>query len=672
MGINRRDFLKLSALGIAVAVGARVVNKELAIESNSREIYMPPTPENATFLCFDIEKQITPDIISTLISGFTSLSSAAIEQSKLNLEEDNNILGKFDNNTYLKNSVQLINSIANLQSIYVHFRDEETPTEENTLAINEIKKRFYKLALPLSLFYREFKDSSQTSNNKFSKLYNQYLPLTSEVPSDPLIGDEIYDQIGDESWFYDFDMAVDSESKRYIGTYPVTRKFFYQSGYWMNRLANESGASFNNIYQSARPDKGNINKINYPLEDNLKQVEIPVEKEVIDDILNELEKIGLDRSFSNIIFRNADGDEFYGGAVYISHDSLSRNGDINIFRNSDMFTQEFYQRNKIGVIFSVVHEIFHVLSGKIDLLNPIDHFKALSMLKKLNFNLNPIFKKNELCGESNSYKFADNIFQDNVHRIQNFSETKRTIYLFQHLMRDMDDTLWPELSRIGIYDKYFDQDLKNFVSVRIPIEFDLSKRFAAAKYSESYFILKVKQYYSQNKSAMDSLDKFVYEELIDRGNKNGLYSEPIIWYENSDTETYYSSTIPLLLIYTSMARGDGAFMGAIKKDLDDAVKSGRITDLEGKFQFRRMLLLSKQIAEKNQYSETSIAMAEEGMADQFSFAMIGNLSPDLNNYFSGIKAEQRIRENRDGFIELIQFYKHRNLAELITKSRKQV
>ena len=261
-----------------------------------------------------------------------------------------------------------------------------------------------------------------------------------------------------------------------------------------------------------------------------------------------------------------------------------------------------------------------------------------------------------------------NIYEEGDIRINNFSEANRTKYLIQHLMGDVNNSVWPELSQIGIYSKYFDQDLVNFVNVRVPSDFDLSKRFASAKYSETYFSLAIQKYYENEQSTMTRLDKFVFEELISRANTTGLYSEPIIWYQNEDTSTYYSSTLPLLLIYTSMARGDNRFMDAIKEDLADSVKQGKITELESKYKFRKMLRLSKQIAERNQASETNISSPEEFLADQFSFAMIGNLKPDINNFFSGLKSQRLVEDSKDSFVQLIELYKDRNLAQLNTNS----
>ncbi len=463
-------------------------------------------------------------------------------------------------------------------------------------------------------------------------------------------------------------MAIRPENGQLLGTYPCTRKFFYQSGLWLDELAWESGGEPVSNYPRSRPEQGKVNETDYLLDDNKEVVKIPVEKAVVDNMLLELEKLGLDRSFANLIIRNAGGDDFYGGVVYISRDTLDRNGDINLFRNSDALTEEFFENNKDGVMFTLVHEIFHVLAAKITLLNPIDRFKVISKIKRLNLSLNPVFKREELCGDSMNTNDTKNIYEENRIRIKNLSETNRTKYLIQHLMGDVNNSVWPELSQIGIYSKYFDRDLVNFVNVRAPSDFDLSKRFASAKYSEKYFSLAIQKYYEKEQSTMTHLDKFVFEELISRVNTTGLYSESIIWYQNEDTSTYYSSTLPLLLIYTSMARGDNRFMNAIKEDLVYSVKQGRITELESKYKFRKILRLSKQIAERNQASETNVSSPEEFLADQFSFAMIGNLKPDINNFFSGLKSQRLIEDSKDEFVQLIEFYKDRNLAQFNTNN----
>ena len=672
MSLSRRDFLKLGGAGIIAAAAATSSLWSLSRGRESTFDYNPAflhksNPEHASFLAFNIDNEIRPEIKDVLRVGFEKIAQQASIQSRLNLLEDQPTLDNFNEEIFKQGSEKLIEAFTSLQTTYNHFKNNEPINEENTIAQNEIKKRFYKLALPLSLIYKECQGSI-TDKDLFAKLYNKYLPINTPAPVDPLIGEEIYDHIGDENWFWDFEMAVNPDTSQLLGTYPCTRKLFFQSGVWLDELAFESGGGFVKSYPKSRPEQGRINQVDYQLYDDVDLVKIPIETEVANAIMLELEKLGLDRSFANMIIRNAGGNEFYGGVVYISRETINHNSDINIFRNSDKLTQEFFDQNKDGIMFITVHEIFHILSGKIMLLNTIDRFKAISKIKKLNLTLNPIFKKEELCDDNIDLESPKNIFEDSDLRLKKFSEATRTIYLIRRLMSDVGQSIWPEVSQIGIYDHYFDKSLSNFINVRTPSDVELSKRFAAAKYSQKYFEAKIEKHYELQKSTMTNLERFVYEELIIRANTTGLYSESIIWYKNEDTLNYYSSTLPMLIMYTSMARGDNRFIDAINADLSETVKIGAITELESKYKFRKILKMSKAIFERNGFHEMNISSPEEFLADQFAYALLEKSEPDLNNFSSGLKAKKLIENSRYDFIELINFYRDRNLANLIANS----
>ncbi len=292
--ISRRDFLKAGAIATVVALLPKWLSN-----GDYPPIDLGEIPKENNVNGFTLEKEITQIEVNSCRQMFARVANG-VEQLKQNLETSDI---DFDGQIFAENTSLHVDKMVRLQRIYKQF-DSNTNIDTNirSEALKLIRYNFNKLAIPINIFNRVNNQNSGVSDVDLAKkLLLDARDLVDEVPVDPLLGMEIYSQVGMQTWFVDFDIKyVDGNA---VGTYPVTRRFIKESGKLFCELTNQAGSlNEKGNLPDERPGRFEYGAERELIEDNgLEYKQIMIEKEVMEKIYNELKKSGVDRAMANLV-----------------------------------------------------------------------------------------------------------------------------------------------------------------------------------------------------------------------------------------------------------------------------------------------------------------------------------------------------------------------------------
>lgn len=664
-GISRRDFLKLAGVTTAAVALSQYTDLSPDPVTISDETIKPNGLSN-----FRLDREITQTEIESCKQMFKKVAVGIQElrQDSGFLQEESTLIDSFDDEVFLKNSTRYVDKVVRLQKVYKKFdNDLDLDRKVKSEALNILKHNFRKLAIPLDVFNKVNSENLDVSSKDLAKKFLlDAKELTDEIPIDPLIGMDIYTEIGMQTWFADFDIKyVDGAA---VGTYPITKRFLTESGKVLKELTEQAGASSEKgNLPSQRPDSFEFKANNESAKDgDTEYKQITVDSDVQEKIYTELEKCGIDRAMSNLVLRSNSDNPNLGGFVDHGFDR-----EVNILIGTNKLDKEYFDKNEKIIIHVIKHEIFHVLMNEIDKMDDYDSYLTYARVNRMYKSTCPVFDKHEI---SNEEELSLSPLDDNYSFVKkitsNFNEAFRNRYS-NHLITDESAYLLNEVLGFYRFELFRYEEFWKSSLLKVDFEKDdeyqtLSSedRIKFGKKSMDWLADHVKTIYHDQKDSMSNLEKFVSEELIERSKNGSLFSE-ITFYQSSMVPSEFANRyLPGMLMYSSIMRNDWKFINAVSKDINEKVKTGVISENKKSYILRKLGFMINLNKESNGNGGGVGQIVNEHLADQFALSLNENLGYDFRNAGSSLKAHSVINKLKPEFKKLLDFYKQRNLARV--------
>lgn len=687
--LTRRDFVKIAGLGLGALAATRVLPNSL-ISSEQGFSSEKETTKTEEETMFDIEHEFNPEETEGLKQMFNNIGSG-VEELRGELEDDSEKapLEDFDKQLFQENGESLLEKVARLKTVYRQIRadiDMDYDIQKESLKL--IETQYKRSIIILQIFHKVTKD--QAPKDMAKKLYLETCPIgTASVPIDPLIGGDIYGEIGQNIWFDGFE--IKNQNGRNVGTYPFTRRFIKRSGELLTDFLPLPTKKVTNI-PDQKPPVFELESDKRPdlFFGNGRYKFLPVNTEVAKDIFSELEKQGLEKAFSKlaIIERISEEGSLAGWAMRFEQDEQWINLVLGGIEQLDEKTFSTY-RNEILLV--IKHEIFHTLIDRLtDSLPDKDMYQVYGSLIHMYKLLNPIYHRDETFNDVDLNISWDNRFNTELPSagielnraiLNSPNESLRSCYFISssfksisELMNTLSMNYSEDFAGLG---KIWKSEL---FSVQFePIDENLSDIHKMKKYRDDMKWLgdHLKYIWKNERDNMTHLERYLAEELIDRSEQGTLFSEVTYWMlgrMNIDSYTHYQ--LPGMVIYTSIIRGDRKFLNAIEKDYQEMVNKGLITEERKNLVLRKIKYFANYAKYLNEDSPGRIKVGrtekrsiagntlEEFLADQFCLAFATKLGFDFNNPESSLRSRRMITKTRPMMQDLLAFFKSRNIAQV--------
>lgn len=664
-GISRRDFLKLG--GVATAAVALSQYTDLSPD--------PVTTPDETIKSndlsnFRLDREITQTEIESCKQMFKKVAVGIqeLKQDSGFLQEEVALIDSFDSEVFLENSTGYVDKVVRLQKVYKKFdNDLDLDRKVKSEALNILKHNFRKLVIPLDVFNKVNSENLDISSKDLAKKFLlDAKELTGEIPTDPLIGMDIYTEIGMQTWLADFDIKyVDGAA---VGTYPITKRFLTESGKVLKELTEQAGASSEKgNLPSKRPNPFEFKANNESAEyGDTEYKQITVDSDIQEKIYTELEKCGIDRAMSNLVLRSNSDNPNLGGFVDQEFDR-----EVNVLIGTNRLDKEYFDKNEKIIIFVIKHETFHVLMDEIDKMDDYDSYLTYARINKMYKDTCPVFDKHEISNEEElSLSPLDDNYSFVKKTTSNFNEAFRNRYS-NYLITDESAHLLAEV--LGFYRSELFRDEEFWKSSLLNVDFEKDDeyqtysnedRIKLGKKSMDWLADHIKTIYHDQKDSMSNLEKFVSEELIERSKNGSLFSE-ITFYQSSMVPSEFSNRyLPGMLMYSSIMRNDWKFINAVSKDINEKAEAGVISENKKSYILRKLGYMINLNKESNGNGGGVGQIVNEHLADQFALSLNENLGYDFRNAGSSLKAHSVINKIKPEFKKLLDFYKKRNLARV--------
>lgn len=664
-GISRRDFLKLGgAATAAVALSQYLdLSPDLIISSDE-------TTKTKSLSNFRLDKEITQAEIESCKQMFKKVAVGIqeLKQDSGFLQEESVVIDSFDNEVFLKNSTEYVDKVVRLQKVYKKFdNDLYLDKKVKSEALNLLKHNFRKLAIPLNVFDKVNNENLDVSSKDLAKKFLlDAKELTEEIPIDPLIGMDIYTEIGMQTWFSEFDIKyVDGAA---VGTYPVTKRFLTESGKILKELTEQAGASHEKgNLPPKRPDQFEFETDNESVEyRDIEYKQITVDSEVKEKIYTELEKGGIDRVMTTLVIRSNDNNLDLGG--FVNHGFTE---EVNVLIGTNKLDKTYFDKNEKIIIHVIKHEVFHALMNEVNKMDDYDSYLIYARINRMYKSTCPFFDKHEI---SNEEELSLSPFIDTYMFVKKSTENLNEAYRNRYsndLIIGESAHLFSEV--IHFYKSEMYKDKKFWNSSLLDVDFEkfdkyqtLSNqdRIALGKKSMDWLADHVKTIYHDQKDSMTNLEKFVSEELIERSKNGSLFSEMTFYQSGMVPSEFANRYIPSILMYSSIMRNDWKFINAVSKDINEKVATGVISENKKSYILRKLGYMINLNKESNGNGGGVGQIVNEHLADQFALSLNENLGYDFRNAGSSLKAHSVINKLKPEFKKILDFYKQRNLARV--------
>lgn len=656
---SRRDALKL---GGAVIAGA-VLSKYVDLSPDPIQI-QEEVVKNDGLVNFRLDKEITQAEIESCKKMFDKIAVGVEELKKDSgslTQDEITSIDSFDKQVFIESTSGYVDKLVRLQKVHKKF-DNDVDLDRNVRseALNLVKYNFKKLAIPLNVFNKvNYENLDISSKDLAKKVFLDINALDKDIPVDPVIGMEIYGEIGMQTWFNDFDYKiVDGVT---IGTYPVTKKFFRDSGRLFRELSDHSGSTHE---LGNHPDhRQRIFGFNSELETLSGYEIIETDPEVKELIYSELEKYGVDRSFYGLAVRyNKDQTD-----IWAFHSSETPE-EINLTITSNKLDREYFEANKDIILYGIKHEIFHVLETRTKKMNDYDSYYVQAKLTTMFKESCPTYKGKYIRERHDiSFTGKESMTEYFETAFKNFNESYRNMYID---MLVYVDSLNLKTEIFDLYNLYLYKDTEFWKSDLLKVDFqkdkydelDYNKKLNLADKSVKWTVNHIKDVYEKQKDSMTYLEKFISEEIIELSKDGNMISDICFYFNGASTNEYIKNYLQGMVMYKSIMRKDNKFLNAIAKDLKSRVVAGDISEDRERYVLRKVgNLVNLKHEEQGGFVSTN---SEEFLADQFAYSLISNLGFDFANPLSSVKSFNEIKKLKPQFRELLDFYKQRNLANV--------
>jgi len=658
-GLSRRDFIKWGGVIAGTAVLTQYVDLSPDPTPNLGE-----TTKTDGLVNFRLDREITQTEIESCKKMFDKIAVGIeeLKQDSGSLTQDEIVsIDNFDKRVFVESTNGFIDKAVRLQKVYKRFdNDVDLDSDVRSEALNLVKYNFKKLAIPLNIFDKVNSENLDISNKDLAKkFFLNVSEINNNIPVDPIIGMEIYGEVGMQTWFNDFDYKiVDGVT---IGTYPVTKKFFRDSGTLFRELSDHTGSTHE---LGNHPDhRQRIFGFDSEVKTLSSYEIIETDQEVKELIYSELEKYGVDRSFYDLAVRyNKDQTD-----IWAFHSSETPE-EINLTITQNKLDKEYFEANKDIIFYGIKHEIFHVLETRTNNMNDYDSYYVQAKLTTMFKESCPIYKGKYIRERHDiSFTGKETMTEYFETAFKNFNESYRNMYID---MLVYGDSLNLNTEIFSLYNSYLYKDTEFWKSDLLKVDFqkdkydelDYNEKRKFADKSVKWTVNHIKDVYEKQKDSMTYLEKFISEEIIELSKDGNMVSDICFYFNLASTNEYIRSYLPGMVIYKSIMRKDNRFLNAISKDLKNRVATGDISEDMVKYVSRKVgNLVNLKHEEQGGFVSTN---SEEFLADQFAYSHISNLGFDFANPLSSVKSFNEIKKLKPQFRELLDFYKQRNLAKV--------
>ncbi|MFA7301753.1 MAG: twin-arginine translocation signal domain-containing protein [Candidatus Shapirobacteria bacterium] len=666
---NRRDFLKLSGVA-AAAVGFGVLSKKqdhianLNTDSDFLKQFVKVTTT--------VDRVMDEETVNNLNMLFNVVANGVVELKNDEIvpltDYEKEIIENFNEKHFVTRVGGMIDMMVRLQQVHDDYKKFDDIDDSLRMDIvSRIENDFNKINLAIDLFTNIVADNpGLTPKELAKKMLLDTVPLNSDgTPVDPFFGANTYDTEGMRHIFNHFIHKHDQNQT--TGTYSITHNFLSSSGHEFYVLANASLLPVNNgdipnerpkPYVDITGKNGLVEAVDpYGHNNNFK--EIVVDDWILDDIRNEMSNLGLDRSFRSLgILGN---NKLFGTDIRQM---------VFFSLGIDSLDKEIYLKEKKLIIFALVHETFHSLTGldaglggtnNLDRLSDFDRCYIDGVFRSLYKNTCSYFSGQVIFDEKRTPKsIARAANHGGIEFIEGMvtsvNESYRNRYVHDFLLlsspKILEDTIYFLRDNLGVVfnSPYFDNSADDVVR-------DYPDMLEFAKNNIDNFANEHTNGELINNVKMSNVERFILTKINNQLENGTIFSEAslsLMYNSEYTIDDYLHRNLPGVIILASILRGDGEFVDAIKKDINDTEKS----DIAKK----RLFSLVESMRKEYDFGNNNRCM-NEYLADQWAFSFVDFLKYDDNNTESANISREIIAQYRQVYVDILNFFVKNKLAK---------